>query len=278
MQYKNINFEKRNGIAILTFNRPEALNAVNSEMAEEAIDAINEINKDKNTRVAIMTGAGKAFCSGADVREELAGIAGVTEGQKIKTEGAFETIFDRIVRGMVTLVSIPPQLRSLDKPVIGAINGVAAGAGFSIALASDLRIASERARFSMAFILRGLIPDSGATFFLPKLIGSARACELVFTGDTIDVLEAERIGLVNRVVPQEKLMEAAEELAMKLTKRPPIALKYAKRAVYKGLIEGDLASHVDYEISINRMLTDTEDFKEGVRAFLEKRETKFKGR
>ena len=278
MQYKSITLERKNGMAILTFNRPEALNAVNAGMSEDAMDAINEISKDNNTRVAIITGAGKAFCSGADVREELARIAGVPTEPAGTAEGTFETIFERIMRGKPTLVAIPPQLRSMDKPVIGAINGIAAGAGFSVALACDLRIASERAKFSMAFILRGLIPDSGGTFFLPKLIGSAKACELVFTGDTIDAVEAERIGLVNRVVPQEKLMEAAEELAMKLIQRPPIALKYAKRAVYKGLTEADLASHSDYEIAINRMLTHTEDFKEGVRAFLEKREAKFRGR
>jgi enoyl-CoA hydratase/carnithine racemase len=182
------------------------------------------------------------------------------------------------MQGKPTIVSIASQLRSMDKPVIGAINGTAAGAGFSIALACDLRIASETARFSMAFILRGLIPDCGGTFFLPKLIGTAEACELIFTGDTIDAGEAARIGLVNRVVPQEKLMEAAEELAKKLIQRPPLALRYAKRAVYEELTDVNLASRLDYEISIDRMLMDTEDCREGVRAFLEKREAKFKGR
>lgn len=122
------------------------------------------------------------------------------------------------------------------------------------------------------------MPDCGGTFLLPKLIGSAKACELIFTGDVINADEAERIGLVNRVVPHEKLAEATGELANKLLKRPPIALKYAKRAVYKGLIEVDLASHIDYEIALNRMCTHTEDFREAVKAFLEKRQPVFKGK
>jgi len=278
MQYKTIILEKRSGMAILTFNRPETLNAMNVDMSEETADAIDEIGRDESTRVIIITGAGKGFCSGADVREELARIAGMQEELGETTEGGPGTIFERIMQGKPTILTIPPRLRGMDKPVIGAINGIAAGGGFSIALACDLRIASEKAKFSMAFILRGLIPDCGGTFFLPKLIGSAKACELVFTGDIIDVNEAERIGLVNNIVPHEKLMETAEELANKLLKRPPIALKYSKRAIYKGLVEVDLASHLDYEIALNRMCTDSEDFKEAVKSFLEKRESVFKGK
>jgi enoyl-CoA hydratase/carnithine racemase len=278
MRYKTIILEKRSGMAILTFNRPETLNAMNVDMSEETADAIDEIGRDESTRVIIITGAGKGFCSGADVREELARIAGMQEELGETTEGGPGTIFERIMQGKPTILTIPPRLRGMDKPVIGAINGIAAGGGFSIALACDLRIASEKAKFSMAFILRGLIPDCGGTFFLPKLIGSAKACELVFTGDIIDVNEAERIGLVNNIVPHEKLMETAEELANKLLKRPPIALKYSKRAIYKGLVEVDLASHLDYEIALNRMCTDSDDFKEAVKSFLEKRESVFKGK
>ena len=267
MQYKTIILEKKNGIATLTFNRPETLNAFNAEMMEEAAEAINEIGRDEKTRVIIVTGTGKGFSSGADARA----IAKTAEGVP-------GTPFERIIQGKPTISTTALLLRRMDKPVIAAINGITAGAGFSVALACDLRIASEGARFSMAFILRGLIPDCGSTSLLPKLIGSARACELIFTGDTIDAREAERIGLVNKVVPHEELMKVAEELANKLIKRPPIALRYAKRAIYKGLTEVDLASHLDYEVALNRICMDTEDFKEGVRAFLEKREAVFKGR
>ena len=276
MQYKTITLEKRNGMAILTFNRPETLNSINLDMSEETADAITEIDKDENTRVLIITGAGKAFSAGADVRAELASIVDAKAGKKV--EGAPETIFTRIMQGKPTILTIPRQLREMGKPVIAAINGVAAGGGFSIALACDLRIASETARFNMAFIMRGLIPDCGGTFFLPKIVGTAEACQLIFTGDTIDAAEAARIGLVSKVVPQEKLMETVEGLAKKLVQRAPIALKSAKRAVYKGFNEVDLASHMEYEVFINRTCSDTEDFKEGVQAFLEKREPKFKGR
>jgi len=237
-------------------------------MSEEAADAINHISKDENIRVLIITGAGRGFSSGIDVRQELARM----------TEGISGTMFERIIQGKPSILTIPLQLRRIDKPVIGAINGIATGAGFTIALACDLRIASERAQFSMAFILRGLIPDTGGTFFLPKLVGSAKACELIFTGEIINAKEAEQLGLVNKVVCQEELMKATEELANSLLKRSPVALKYAKRAIYKGLAETDLSSHLDYEASLNRICMDTEDFKEAVRAFMEKREPIFKGR
>jgi len=267
-KYSTIIVEQRDGIAILTLNRPETLNAWNEQMSSEVASFINKIDAHEGVRVLIITGAGRSFSSGADVKDELAKVA----------EGAPVTLFERIMWGRPSVVTIPLQLRRLDKPVIGAINGIAAGAGFAVALACDLRIASETAQFSMAFILRGLIPDSGSTLLLTRLVGSARACELIFTGKTISAAEAEKMGLVNKVVPQEKLMEVAEELARTLIKRPPIALKYAKRAIYKGLTEVDLASHIDYELALNRMCTHTEDFKEAIRAFLEKREPVFKGR
>lgn len=267
MQHKTIILEKRNGLAILTLNRPETLNAWNDEMSREARDAIDEIDKDENTKVLVITGAGRGFSSGADVREEV-----------VKALASSGEPSEGIIQDIPDVLNIPLQFRRMDKPVIGAINGIAAGAGFSVALACDLRIASERAQFSMVFVLRGLVPDCGGTFFLPKLIGSAKACELIFTGDTIDADEAQQIGLVNKVVPHEKLMEATEELANKLTKRSPITLKYDKLALYKGLTEADLASHIHYELSLNRMYMETEDFKEAVKAFLENREPIFKGK
>ena len=267
MQYKTIILGKKDGIVTLTFNRPETLNAFNAEMMEETAEAINEIARDGNARVIIVTGAGKGFSSGADVR-----------GIEKTAEGAQGTPFERVILGKPTISTIALLLRRIDKPVIAAINGITAGAGFSVALACDLRIASENAKFSMAFIRRGLIPDCGGTSLLPKLIGSAKACELIFTGDTIDAMEAERIGLVNKVVPHEELMKVTEEMANKLIKRPPITLKYAKRAIYKGLVEADLPSHADYEAATNRICMDTEDFKEGIKAFLEKREPIFKGK
>ena len=267
-KYNTIILEKKDGVAILTLNRPETLNAWNEDMTREVTNVIGSVDRDKNVRVLVITGAGRGFSSGADIKDELAKIAA----------GATETIFERMMHGEPTVVTVPLLIRRLDKPVICAVNGIAAGAGFAVALACDLRIASEKAKFSMAFILRALIPDSGSTFFLPRLVGTAKACELIFTGDTIDAIEAERIGLVNKVVPHEKLLEATEEIATKLAKRPPVALKYAKRAIYKGLTETDLVSHIDYELALNAICTRTDDFKEAVKAFLEKREPVFKGK
>ncbi len=266
MQQKTIIVEKRNGLAILTLNRPETLNAWNDEMSREATAAINEIGEDENTKVFVITGAGRGFSSGADVGDELAkGLATSEE----PSEG--------IMQDMPDFVNIPLQVRRMGKPVISAINGIAAGAGLSIALACDLRIASERAQFAMVFVLRGLIPDCGGTFFLPKLIGSAKACELIFIGDKIDADEAQRIGLVSKVVPNDELMVVTKDLATRIAKGPPIAIGFAKRAIYKG-IEGDLVSQLEFETYAQGICFQTEDHHEAGKAFMEKREAKFRGR
>ena len=269
MGYKTIILEREAGVAILTFNRPEKLNAWSIDLVDEMSDAIDEVSKDNNTKALIITGAGRGFCSGGDVQDEL----------KNNPDGSIGAGFERVLQGgKATPLNVIPQLHGMQKPVIAAINGVAAGAGFSCALACDLRIASEKAKFSAVFILRGLVPDAGMTYFLPKLVGAGKAYELVFTGEMIDAREAERIGLVNKVVPHGELMKTAEELAVKLAKRPPLALRYAKRAISKGLTEVDLASHLDYEAVLNGLCWATEDFKEGVKAYLEKREPIFKGK
>jgi len=166
----------------------------------------------------------------------------------------------------------------MDKPVIAAVNGVAAGAGFGVALACDIRIAAEEARFSLIFVRRGLIPDCGSTYNLPRVVGMSRACEMAFTGDLMDAREAERIGLVSRVVKAEALMKVTRELAQRIASGPRVAVQLAKRALYRGAIETDLATQSDYELYLQSMCFQTEDFKEGVTSFLEKREPKFKGR
>ena len=161
--------------------------------------------------------------------------------------------------------------------MIAAINGVAAGAGISIALLSDIRIASENARFIMSFVQRGLIPDGGSTFTMPRLIGAAKSFELMYTGDTVDAEEAERIGLVSKVVPASKLMSEVNALAKKLVKGPPLTLAQIKRAIHFGLTN-DLEQQLFFESYAERFLWRTEDFKEGVDSFLEKRDPQFRGR
>lgn len=263
MQHKGLTLEKQEGIAVLTFNRPEKLNAITSEMFRILPKLFKELGEDDEVHVLIITGAGKAFCAGADVGEmdsDAPLASALTRGEKLQAMGAFVTL-----------------LYNLEKPVIAAINGVAAGAGVSIALVSDIRIASENARFRMAFVHRGLIPDCGATFSMPRLIGAGKSFELMYTGDIIDAKEAERIGLVNKVVPAANLMDEANALAKRLAKSPSLTLAQIKRAVHSGLMN-NLEEQLYFESYAQDFCQRTEDFKEGVSSFLEKREPQFKGR
>jgi len=270
MDNKVVLLEKQDGLAIITLNRPEVYNALNAELIEQLPKLIDEADRDEATRVVIITGVGNGFCSGADVRQLLA--------KQLENPPLMETVYGEVLRGKSSPMSMAVQMRNMGKPVIAAINGVAAGAGLSIALACDIRIASDKARFSMAFVRRGIIPDTGGTYYLPRLVGTARACELILTGDMIGAEEAERIGMVNRVVPHQELMKATKELGMKLVNNPPLAIKAAKQAIYHGLVAADLETHLNYELFTNGILTQTEDYEEGVKSFLEKREPSFKGR
>jgi 2-(1,2-epoxy-1,2-dihydrophenyl)acetyl-CoA isomerase len=239
-------------------------------MAREAAEAIADLDKDESTRVLIITGAGKAFSSGADVgrlRENAEG--------KVPF---LETTAGMVLTGRTSLLTAVERIRNLSKPVIAAIHGVAAGAGLSVALACDIRIASEDSRFTMAFVKRGLIPDLGATYTLPRIVGPGMAAKLIFTGDVIDAREAARIGLVDELVPQGEALNRAKALAQTISRNPPLAIRMAKKALYKGMNEPDLRAQMDYEIFIQCGLQRTEDFREGVVSFFEKREPKFEGR
>jgi 2-(1,2-epoxy-1,2-dihydrophenyl)acetyl-CoA isomerase len=249
------------GIATLTLARPAALNALDSRLRRELAAAIGQLERDRSVRVVVLTGAGRAFCSGQDLREST----GTNAAPPSFTEVLRET-YHPIVLG----------LRRLDRPVIAAVNGVAAGAGASLAFACDLRIAAESASFVLAFGRVGLVPDSGATWFLPRLVGRARAAELALVGDPLGAAEAERIGLVNRVVADDRLAAETRALAERLASAAPIALAFTKRAIERSA-ETDLAAALEYEAALQGLAGRTADHAEGVRAFAEKRQPRFRG-
>jgi len=266
VQYKDIILEREGNITTLILNRPEKLNTMTKLMRETEIPgALAEVHGDEDTRVLVITGAGdRAFCAGGDVGTQAARITG-----EIKTTTRWE--ITRRTGGYVC------QFREIRVPTIAAVNGVAAGIGLSFALACDIRIASDKARFGCAWINRGLIPDGAATYLLPQLIGPEKALELLYTGDIISAEEALRIGLVSRVVPHGELMKVVSEMAQKLADKPPIAIELTKYGVYRGL-ETDIKTAIDFESYAHNVCRATEDHKEGVQSFVEKRKAVFQGR
>jgi 2-(1,2-epoxy-1,2-dihydrophenyl)acetyl-CoA isomerase len=263
MAYQCLLYEIRDRIATLTLNRPERLNALGDSLREDLHDALLRSAEDDAVRVLVITGAGRGFCSGGDVKamseRDRAGA-----GSPLKEKVAPQR--DRTVLAM----------RDCPKPIIAAVNGAAAGAGMNLALACDMRIASTAAKFAQAFVKRGLHPDWGGSYFLPRVVGTAKACELIFTGETIDAAEALRLGIVNAVVEPEALMPMAYELAGKFASGPPFALRLAKRSIYHNL-EVDLRAGLEYETYSQKLCRETEDAKEGVKAFVEKRAPNFRG-
>jgi len=270
---QDIVLEKQHGVTILTLNRPEKMNAITYRMRDELNDIFSSVDRDDETKVLILTGAGeRAFCAGAD-SGALADLAGDSSTQK--AEG--QTVRESRWLAIRPVGHMALALYNLHKPVIGAVNGVAAGAGLSLALLCDLRIASENARFTLSNIKRGIIPDYGATYYLPRLVGKAKALELMWSGDIIDAKEAERIGLVSKLVSKDRLMSEAKEFAHRLAQGPSVAIELTKWAVQKSL-DNDFESQLDFETRAQARCNMTEDFKEGVQSLLEKREPRFQGR
>ena len=275
MAYEEIIYTVENkNIALITLNRPDAMNALTHKTHTELGQAIDEANEDNNVRVIVITGAGRGFCAGDDVKVIFRGgeasDAPKEEAERRYKEEQLGYLQNKRLTGGAT------ALLHINKPTIAAVNGAAVGYGCDTALLCDMRVASERARFGELFLRVGLIPDE-AQILLPRLVGLAKAYELILTTDIIDAEEAYRIGLVNKVVPHEELMSATMELATKIASKPPISVQLAKEGIRKGLNIRIDEWKQWYSLAL-RLCFNTEDHQEGARAFVEKREPEFKGR
>lgn len=263
MPNKCLIFRKEEGVATIILNRPEKLNAINDEIRLGLQECVAEVRQNDELKVLIITGAGRGFCSGGDVK----GLANRLPGETVKKTR------QEILRTIGTYL-LP--LAKLEKPTIAAVNGIAAGGGFSLCLMCDIRIASEQAEFRAVWVSRGFIPDDGATFYLPKLIGLSRALTLMYTGNPVSAREAEKIGLVNEVVPHDELLMRATELARIIARGPSVAIELMKRTVYSGIVD-ELESRLVLETYAQNICRQTEDHKEAIKAFLEKRKPVFRG-
>jgi 2-(1,2-epoxy-1,2-dihydrophenyl)acetyl-CoA isomerase len=255
-------FRREGAVEVVTLNRPEVLNAFNFNMLQALTRRFEELEQDDVVRAVVVTGAGRGFCTGAD----LTGGGARSDGHTPMGMRLSAGLYSRLIRTMA----------EMEKPVVGAINGDAAGAGCNFALACDLLVASEKARFIQVFVRRGLVADAGGTFFLPRLVGLARAKELMFFGEAVDAQRAYEIGLVNRVVPHEKLMEEAMELAGRLAEGPTRAIGMMKRMLNRSF-ESDLSTCLDFEATFQGIAVSTADVVEGITSFLQKRKPEFKG-
>ena len=261
--YETITYEKSEGVAFITLNRPDVLNAVNEKMGQELLDSLRAAERDSEVRCVVITGKGRAFCAGEDIRD----LRGDYE------RGVNPKLGQRLLHKYNPIIR---RIRHMEKPVIAAVNGVAAGAGAGIAYSCDLRIASDTAKFIQAFIRVGLAPDSGTSFFLPRLVGFSKAMELSLTGEELSSKDAERFGLVSKVVPTDQLMSTTKDIAIKLATGPTKAIGLTKRALNKS-ISADLETVLQYESYIQEIAGATSDHIEAVKAFFEKRKPIFKG-
>ena len=231
MSWEHILLDKKDRIATVTLNRPEKLNAFGGLMRQEIVEVLEDVAGDPEVRVVVITGAGKAFCAGGDVTEFVGG----SQQALIK-----DIPSERHAMGKAVLA-----INAMEKPVIASVNGAAAGGGCNLALSCDIIIAGEKARFGQVFTRRGLHPDWGGIYFLPRLVGYAKAAELIFTGEVIGAEEAFKIGMINKLVPQEDLASATRELAERIAKNAPIPIAFAKRGL-QNFHKWDLAQAVDY--------------------------------
>ncbi|GAB1446942.1 MAG: enoyl-CoA hydratase/isomerase family protein [Cyclobacteriaceae bacterium] len=259
MDFKCIRYEVNQGVATITLNRPDVYNALNDAITYELQDAFRLVARDKEVRVVVLTGEGKAFCAGQDLKA-------VSGAEKRSFQDSLHQRYNPLITAMQTL----------PKPIICKLNGVAAGAGCSIALACDMIVASEEATLIEVFINIGLVPDSGSSYFLPRVLGRAKAFELCAMGSRVKGKEAERLGLVNKTVPADQLDNAVAEYTAYFAKAPTKAIGLIKKMLNKST-QSSLEEMLDYEAYCQEIAGNTNDYKEGVAAFLEKRTPNFSG-
>lgn len=259
MSYETILYEKEHGVATITLNRPQALNAFVPQMNQEVLEVLKEGERDPEVRCFMITGAGRAFCAGQDLK-------GRTPDQKGSLGASLREKYNPMIR----------QIRQMEKIVIAAVNGVAAGAGCNFALACDLRVASAEAKFIQSFVRVGLAPDSGGSFILTRLVGLSKAMELLLLGDTIDAQEAQRIGLVARVFAAAEFAKSAKEIAQRVAQAPR-GVGLIKRAVNHANLP-NIEADLEYEAHLQEIAGRSSDYDEGVKAFLEKRAPVFTGK
>jgi 2-(1,2-epoxy-1,2-dihydrophenyl)acetyl-CoA isomerase len=260
---ETIKYDVADRIATITLNRPERMNAFTWEMTDAWADALSEAQHNDAVHVVIVTGAGKAFCSGGDIQN-------MGERQDRTPLMRKEELAGHVQK-------IPLTLEAMDKPVIAAVNGAATGAGMDLALQCDLRFAAASARLGETYVRVGLVPGAGGTWFLPRLVGTAKALELFWTGEIIDAGEAERLGIVNKVLPDDQLLTHVRDVATKIARGPQLSIRFIKRAVYQGA-RIDLRTSLDLISSHYAVVSSSADHKEAVAAYLEKRKPSFTGK
>jgi enoyl-CoA hydratase/carnithine racemase len=273
MNYEAVIYEKKDRIAKVTLNRPERMNAFDVQMITELIQAIADADADDGIGVLVITGAGRGFCAGADFRYTQVR-SGEVAAEEAEERG---TIFEegRLLHPINMNVIL--GLQRMGKPTIAMMNGAAVGGGFDIALACDMRVGSENARFMVAFTRIGIVPGSGGAWLLPRIVGLPKACELIFSGDFVGAEEAYRIGLLNKLVAADRLEEETMDLAQRIAQGPPIALRLDKIMIYKGL-GTDLETALAFASACESIALHTQDHVEGVTAFVQKRQPQFQGR
>ena len=272
MEEESVLYTKEEGIAWITLNRPDRLNAFTTEMQDRWYNALINARDDDEIKVIIVTGAGRGFCTGIDLRERSD-----REAKEKNTGNSVPSISDQRNGQRHGSQRFHRMLAQMDKPYIAAVNGAAAGAGMDHASMCDIRIASDQAKFTMAYINMAVIPDGGGCYFLPRIVGIAKALDLIWTGRVFGAQEALEMGYVSKVVPNDRLLDEVKEYALRIVRQPSVAIQLSKQLLYRSL-EGGLTASLDASQLAYLVTRTTQDSIEGPRAFVEKRPAKFLGR